>query len=321
MKKGFILAEIVIALAIFSLLSVLLFSTFFQSNKIYNRVRSFVDLDHKAMVAYTFLKRDISGIFYPEYKPSGEPESKGEKTDGQEKKHDKPDKENKGVDQEKEDDLAGLIVDYDENQNIQSFSFISSNPLKIYAKLKKPHIVQITYSLKKENEEGQVFSLMRRESFKLDMDVKNVSDDSKENEEKDNIVEYTLVDGIKKINLHYGVFVRLKDAEEEPKDTDEKSKKANQKMIPMEYKNYDIWPPKEKDETIAQLPKLPHDIKMDIAFYDIEQENEKEYSFIFPIHASSLLTTTVNNEKAEEKSETKKNESEKEIKKEQPSGK
>jgi len=62
---GFTLLELIIAMAISSMLAIALFSSFYQINKTSALVEQTISIDMRAAILQNLLEKDISGVFVP----------------------------------------------------------------------------------------------------------------------------------------------------------------------------------------------------------------------------------------------------------------
>ena len=66
MKKGYVLLEVVIGVAIFSSLMLVMSSTFLQLSRSLNYVTRMFDDDTRSMIVQDLMEKDMAGVFLPE---------------------------------------------------------------------------------------------------------------------------------------------------------------------------------------------------------------------------------------------------------------
>ena len=64
-RTGFTLLELVIAMAISSILAIALFTSFYQINRSSRLVEQTISIDMRASILENLLEKDISGVFVP----------------------------------------------------------------------------------------------------------------------------------------------------------------------------------------------------------------------------------------------------------------
>lgn len=201
LKKGFGLIELVIAMAISTVISVILFSSFWQIQRNIKKSDSIIELDRTIAVLQNQLEKDTAAIFIPE--------------------------------QSYEEKLERVFYSVNENDNVKEFTFITTNSLQVYNSL-TPKIVRVTYQLKENKVNKNSFVLYRRESnnlvygaekdaveYEIASDIKKLSlefiskaapkkEDDKEGSKKDNIKK-SKEWGIKEPNTKKGETYKIPD--------------------------------------------------------------------------------------------------------------
>ncbi|MBN1549285.1 prepilin-type N-terminal cleavage/methylation domain-containing protein [Candidatus Babeliales bacterium] len=142
MRRGFTLIEIVIGLALSSLLAAALYSSLFQTQRTQSLVDSFSELDSSLLLIMHQLEHDFAGaVVFCEPKKQTKKEADKTKTLKQQ--------------------FFGACHD----DTFSIVTFLSTNPLSRYA-VTTPRLVRIAYRLKKNQGNG-LYSLMRQESDNL----------------------------------------------------------------------------------------------------------------------------------------------------------
>lgn len=139
-KQGFTFIELILALAISSLIGAALMLSFGQTQKGARIVERMIDTDVRILLMLNQFERDISGAFVPRYSLSKEKEKV-------------------------------FFSKQDAKKNVQELTFITCNPLQVYEDY-KPRIVRVTYRLVAESDRGDSFKLLRKENKALAYDSK-----------------------------------------------------------------------------------------------------------------------------------------------------
>lgn len=275
MKHGFSLIEVLVAMFIASMLAIILFSVFFQSNRTVKIIDNIIDIDMQAVVATHQLEKDISGAFVPRSKKK------------QKKKEEEPPQEQKVEDsepkfQEKKSPpqkpLQKIFYGVQKDNMFGLLTFISSNSLATYWSDRvgsaRPKIVRVIYKLEEDSEsEGdkKSYRLMRKESPHLDF--KKAHEDQKNH-------SYELVSGIKSMDLEYISIEEDRDPENEqapPKKSVQQSK---------------VWN-KEKEEQgeegkTKKVKKIPNYVRVTFLLWDNQKESSQSFTVMIPIFAQPL---------------------------------
>ena len=181
--QGFTIIELLIAFAIGSLLSGILFQTFFQSNRFVQTIDATIATNTSAMVVLNQLEKDIAGIYAPIVFPEEKTE-KVKKTDTQ-KETKEPDAKNKKQTETKEKKpkkkpLTKIFYATEQNDTLGMLSFITTNSLSSYVNKEaagriRPKLVRVLYKLEQEpdthaDKSVATYRLMRKESAELDFE-------------------------------------------------------------------------------------------------------------------------------------------------------
>lgn len=260
MKAGFTLIELLVALFVSSLISAVIYNSFVMTNRMVSAAGVIVDVDVRLATLYNQLESDLTGAFAPhtEIVTTLTVESKDQAT--QKETAQKKTESSK---------IRSIFYSTNKDNNLHIISFITSNPLAIYSEAKnavqKPRIVRVVYRIKSQEEAG-TFSIERQESTDLDLKVFEPGADKK-------IRSYTVIDGIKSIQVEY--HYPLKQTDEQKK---KKEKLTFKKAVDWQPEN---WTEQEK----KQLPPIPQ-----FAFFTIVFANDQQYSMRFelPCFASAI---------------------------------
>lgn len=242
-KKGFVLVELLLATVIAGIISIALFSAFYQVNLFVNVADDFIDIYSKATLVHHQLEKDLVGTSIP-VEASAQPKEKKD-----EKKEQKPFKK--------------LFFGSQRDDHFDELTFITNNPLHIFwskqAGAAKPYIARVLYRLVEDDNMKGSYALLRQESYQLDIDA------FKEGVSK-SIRAYTLVDGIKNCSITYGVL---------PKKEDKKDEKK-------EIASFNEWDAEKMKESDVKKV-IPDFVKIAVSLWDEQQKQSKEFSFVVPI--------------------------------------
>lgn len=326
-KHGFTIIELIIAMLIASIVSMMLLSALKQAGTFQASVDDFVHVAYRATIAQRQLNRDLAGAFIPVQAEKKEEKAENkedagadiEKTDKEKKtkKADAATKEQKeGKEKEKKKPLEGVFVGGQANKKFSFITCITSNPMEVYWSKStgqpKPRIGRIYYYLEPEKDNKKSFTLWRQEGTDLELaPYQKKSPDAPRG--------YPLISGIKTMSVEYGIVI-------EHKKEDEKEKKAEAKKPEYEYKTFTEWTSDRKKEKDAkkqeqqdeeakkkkepELPLIPHWIKVMLELWDTKQKSSRIFTFVIPILIDSL-------EHKDEKKEPQKEKADKETDEEQ----
>lgn len=249
-KSGLTLIELMFGLGISMGVMSLLFTAFFQINRVSDVAQDLFDWDIRIGILNNQLERDISGIFIPVQveAPIAAADQK-----------DKP----------KERPVKNIFYSSNKENSLQIFTFISNNPVSVFSKEQqqiaaKPRVVRIVYRLAQSTNLSGAFVLTRQEGTDLDFD----NYDPKTSKFK----AYELADGIKSIKISFQ-FPIIND-------------KKDQQAKAIEYKTLTSWDEKElfKDaKNSTKQPRIAQYISMEIILWDAQKERERTYSLHFTV--------------------------------------
>lgn len=227
-QPGFSLIEIIIAVAISSVLSLILYRAFSQTNRLVQQVRNLMDDTSDTLSSYAQLEKDFSAIFMPtleEIKKASAPPAQAAVANqttpktpaGQESKEKKPE-----------------IIPFKttmEGSKLATISFVTTNAFSILDEAaSRP--VRVTYKLKPQEGEGNKLFVLLREELPYDQKA--------EGEKKSSSAKpthaYALIRNISSFSAKFSAY----DCKEESKElvslsewgTDEQKKKCPQRAIP-----------------------------------------------------------------------------------------
>lgn len=305
-KSGFVLLEIIISIALGSLVMAGLFSSFFQINKAYKSVDDVAGIDTKASLLQYQMDRDISGVSVPFILTSMK------ETSSESKEQAIFDEKNKGVQvEQKKEEIEAIPMEKSfyataQGENLNLLSFVSSNPLSVYDKA-KPRIVRITYQLiPEENIDKEISSyrLLRSESSNL-----SFSESSESGVNKEVVQTYELASGIQDFSADF--IVKPKKTKQE--ELGEKQTENEQGGKEVSYEQFRTW----ADEEVKKVNRtIPHIVKLSVSFWEKLSKKSKKFSFTFLIVSDDVSPLKRKEVQASPKKESdqKKNENEQQNK-------
>ncbi|MDR3646952.1 MAG: prepilin-type N-terminal cleavage/methylation domain-containing protein [Candidatus Babeliales bacterium] len=161
--NGFTIIELIIGIAISSIISIILFQSFSQTSKTIKTIDTMIFMDRRVSVLQNQLDKDITAIFMPE-----------------QLNHEK---------------LERYFYSQNNQNQLKEFTFITTNALQVYQST-SPRIVRVTYQLREIKSSPNEFSLFRKESTNL---IFGAEKDAVEYELTDFIKSFSLEFGYKEI--------------------------------------------------------------------------------------------------------------------------
>lgn len=230
-QSGMTLIELVIAMTISSMLALLLYQTFSQSQKAGFTIDAMLDYEVAMPIMYNQLDKDISSIFVPEQvfrELASSYASDSAKASTDMKATADMEKE-----KEKEKKFKNIFVCSLKDKNVENLSFLSTHSLSLF-NIVVPRSVRVVYRLVPTG--NALFSLMRQESTTLDLALAKFQENK--------IREYELMRGLKEFSLELIVPEKAKSEEKDKKDQSQDKK----------YKSLHAWLPDET-ETAEKKPE------------------------------------------------------------------
>ncbi len=265
-KHGFALIEIIVSIAISSMLSLVLFAILLQVQKSQQIVSNNIDTDLQIMTFYERMQKDLTGMFWPQFMP---PKPK-ELSKSKQANLDVPSVEQPDENSAKGPNIAKIIFSensrFDDLEILKECSFITSNPLQVYGE-SKPRVARVIYSLEPmpASLPGS-FVLYRQES--IDLDYRKT---------KTQAPKYALISDIRVLNLTY--FYQKQNQDQANLETD-LIKYAELELDQNNLSNQD------QAATLKDLAgRVPSNIKIDLSLWSgSEQKDYTEFEFWFYIN-------------------------------------
>ncbi len=236
-RDGFTIIEVVLYIALSSVLAGALFSSFWQTNRITSQADRLMDVDMRIPIAFGQLQKDLSGAFVPRY-------AKKEQSGAVKKPVVKPGGKPQGKPKKPAKILKQIFFSQStEEGQLDQLTFITCNPLQVYGK-QTPRIVRVMYQLIPDEKNKGTFVLQRQESQELDMELFREKSPRK----------YKVIDNIKTGKITFKTPV----IKQKQKKSDKSQVKKKVIPEPIEYETQTSWEspqtqdPKKKKNIIPQ---------------------------------------------------------------------
>jgi Tfp pilus assembly protein PilE len=287
-SPGFMLIEVLIASAIASILSIVLFMAYSQVQEATSTIDNTVQMHERIALLVNQLERDISGAFIPRKTKQDNQTSQQSATPasatpvaGQTPPTAQQDK---AAQPKKSQKFTHIFYGVNNEEQLDELTFITNNPVQGYwsarAGKATPRIVRVMYRLERDKDKKYKkpsYVLMRQESTTLDYDA--FKKDAAEP-----IRAYPLVRGIKDCTVTYGVEVESKK---------EAADKEDKKKQPKEFKVVDEWN-KEKKASSSEQDKeqraVPHEVTFAVTLWDAKQQRSTAVTIKVAITPDFLAT-------------------------------
>lgn len=265
MKKGFTMLEVMLGLAVGSLLTGMLVQSLWQLSKTLSKVNVISSADMRAITLQNLLEKEFSGAFIPDLIPF-------EKEDNLKKKPDSEKKEEKSINPPK-----GFYSKND-GDNLVFLTFITNNPLSVY-NIIKPRVARIVYELVQDKNMPGSFVLYRYESANI-MQVEKRADQEK---------GFVVIDGIKSIESTYLAEEKVSQGKSSDKPKDSKStqkqsqedEQQDKKLVTLKEWDSEQYSKEKQEEKEKKMPFVPDFIKMKVTLFSDNGGSEKEFEWIF----------------------------------------
>jgi len=291
MTRGFSLMELMLALAIGSVLSGIMYMCLFQSQRVANSIENITNIQMRALITRRQIVRDISGAFIPMHilepkkekqeKPSSEKElvnDKKEKPKVKDDQKNEPDEKDKNI----KERLAKVFDGTAGDIQFKQLLLVTNNPLEVYWSNKagrpKFRAEKITYRLEQEKKTGTPsYKLIRTTTY------------PKGSKGKEATQTYELVTGIKKITVSY--IAVIEEEEKDGKKSDTNTSKASnvqaqteKTSTKKEIKTFTDWAVQSMaDDDIRLQKKLPDFIAITLELWNSTKATSETFTFTVPI--------------------------------------
>jgi prepilin-type N-terminal cleavage/methylation domain-containing protein len=267
MKKGFTMLEVMLGLAVGSLLTGMLVQSLWQLSKTLSKVNAISSVDMRALTLQNLLEKEFSGAFVPDLVPfEKEDELKKTSQSSTEPKEEKSINPPKG------------FYSKNDGDNLVFLTFITSNPLSVYNMI-KPRVARIIYELVPDKNISGSSVLYRYESVKI------MEGEKSANQEKG----FVVVDGIKSIECTYLAEEKVSQKKNSNKSKEnektqkklEKEEQQEKKIVTLKEWDSEQYSKEKQEEKEEKMPLVPDFIKMKVTLFSDDTGNEKEFEWIF----------------------------------------
>lgn len=248
-RPGFSLIEIIIALAISSFVSIMLFTTISLLQKTSRRYNEIISMLQQQEVMYAQLQKDITGMAIPlfGYKPNTK-----DTKEAQEKKQ--------------QEYFNTFMMQCDvETDRLKRLTFVTTSALQTFD-AQKTGLVRVQYTLEPDKQNSAFFTLYRQESSKLGL---KESEFTKEN-------AYILAWGIKTCTITFTVF---KEEENGKRKVEQISSTAFANRVKEQAK---------KGEKIEEKIALPQMITLAGVMVDTNSLHEYPFTYTFAVPSAPI---------------------------------
>lgn len=269
MKKGFTPLEIMLGLAIMSLVGGALMQVLFQLTNSVKKVSFIADTALQELVVQNLWEKEFAGALVPELLPIEQEENKKQEQKAPEQKEKK---------EEKKTVIPPKAFYYQSNAgNLGLLTFITTNPLQVYD-TSKPRLVRVIYRLLPDKNREGLFILHRQETT----DIMNQA--LLENETA--LKGFAVATGIQKISFEFLAYLQEKESEkqeqnkkEQQKEQKEKSQKKEDKEL-IKRENWDANHHKQEERQDGKkMPLTPSFIKCTITMGQEQKSSEMHVTF------------------------------------------
>ncbi len=281
MRPGISLLDLVVGLAIASILSVLLYRSLYQANQTVRVIDSLIETQTQLVFFGDRLTKDVSGAFVPlQAIPQKTEQADAKQTAKSEQPKKKEEQEKKRLKNifmvEGLDNIARAAAPATTKP---LFSFVSTNPLVIYGET-TPRVVRITYSLERPTG-SKLWQLKRYESPELDFKKFN------EARRKNKLTGYTILQNIQAFSVTCIVSKAEEKKEEKKQSVPAGKQQKEEKPKPKEYERLTSWHDQERVKSKKSL--IPEYVEVKGVILDSRHKRESPFKLLIPIAAGPLM--------------------------------
>lgn len=280
MKHGFALIELIVATLVASMVAAILLSALSQGNRFQMIIDNTIDTSVRIGVIANQLEKDLMGAFIPvqaEKKDQPQKAQEADKSNDAKKDDSKKTPAKKDEPEQKRDEkeikpIEKIFYSTNKAGKLDTLTFITNNPLVVFVGkdvgVVKPKVVRVQYSLRPEVGNKDSYALFRQESMELDL------------EKYKDVRAYEVIGGIKDCKITFTARIEKKD--------DKKAEQGKEKpKIQYEYKTLSEWvseqPKKDAEKEKAEFPRIPYNVEIKIALWDMQEKRDKEFTIVCQI--------------------------------------
>lgn len=278
LRKGFAILEVMLALAIGAILSVILIESIASMGRSFKKISAVSSLERRFTLIQQQFDRDFSGVIAPSITLEEEQlrvtEDDGSGPDDKEKKEIEDKATPKAKTDSKKEKPKKKRIPYaffsknSEGGNCTQLTCITTNPVAVYGEA-MPRLARVVYSLDPDPEHEGLFLLSRQQSDILDF--KNFSSNTSKP-----IRKYTISDGIQSLKIDYlapkppekindQAMTREEAEENRKKRKEQAKKKPKRELIPLsEWKYFET----DEEEEKSKRPPIPVFIHVTLTLID-----------------------------------------------------
>lgn len=273
---GFSILELVIGLMISTMLITISFSIYNQIARSTQFVQRITTADTHAIILKDRLQKDILGIMPLWFTKKDYEESVKTKTSTQpkepEQKEQHESKENKQETSKNKENNFFYSSNHTTHNTLDCFSFITTNPLRMYGSSEHKPCVRVVYQLQKETKKESLFRLFRKEIDELEFNTETIRNAG---------TFYEIASNIKTFSIEFGFIDPIKIVNQ---IGDNKTDISPDKSTEFTWINE--WDAKK--ESAIKKPILPKFIKIKIVFTEEKGTHEQEYNFCFLVPLDTI---------------------------------
>lgn len=273
---GFSILELVIGLMISTMLITISFSIYYQIARSTQFIQRITTADTHAIILKDRLQKDILGIMPLWFTKKDYEESAKIKTPTQQKEPEQEEqhesKENKQETSKNKENNFFYSSNHTTHNTLDCFSFITTNPLRMYGSSEHKPCVRVVYQLQKDTTHESHFRLLRKEIDDLEFNSETVHSAG---------TFYEIASNIKTFSIEFGFIDPIKTSNQT-----EKKETAPLQDKSIEFTWINEWDAK-KESTIKK-PILPKIIKIKIVFIEEKGTHEQEYNFCFLVPLDTI---------------------------------
>lgn len=275
MKSGFSLIEVIIATMLASMLSITLFLSWNQVQRVVSRADDSMGIFDRFMTIQRQFEHDFTGMCLPISRPYIKQEEKEEAA--------KPaptvtlEAPKEAQKKEKPKQVERVFYAKNKGDLFESLTCLTNNPMQIYwsdrAGSARPRIARIQYRLEQDpkTEKKPSYTLYRQEAHTLD-------DDRFGKEHAKAVRSYAVANNIKELKLIYWQEI---EKEKEPKEGD---KEKNTEKKAKEIKKIVEWDlEKEQPQKNIYIRPIPTMISVTLSIWDAQKKKSRTFTFMIPI--------------------------------------
>lgn len=275
MRNGISLLDIMVALAVGSILSIMLYRSFTQTNQVVRVIEAISGMSMDLTLASDRLEKDLSGAFVP---VQGIPKPKPKEDEKQKRTI------SVGATQKEETPRLGdvFVVSDQRKRTSQAatllLTFITSNPLVVYGET-PARIVRVVYMLRPHKAVPGLLELVRYESPELELKQFEAR------QAKGTIQGHQLISTLKTITVTCTVRKQEPEEEKEKKEKASREKKEKQeKEKPIEWEHFTRWRDEERIKENKVI--MPEVVEIKGTAVDARGKREMPFHFLIPIAAT-----------------------------------